>query len=196
MLLAGSLWATFITIVWPLGNSSFGASSPSSSSPGSKMPLEIPSDSALKLYGIKLGIGVSIATLLVYLLNFQHVGWAPTAVAIILRPQQDLIKRRGFGRVAGTFVGILVAWLMYHVFTQDLARAAIIGTVGAVSVGYSRTVLSSLPIASTTAIILLLAISETTLFSVQGLFRLLDNVVAFGIVVVVESVLQKFTQFQ
>jgi hypothetical protein len=185
ILLAGSLWAALVTIIWPL--SSFVSSS-------SATPLCRPDDSALKLYSIKLGIGVSIATLLVYVLNFQHVGWAPTAVAIILRPQQDLIKRRGLGRMAGTFLGILIAWLLYNIFIHALVRAAIIGGLGALSISYRRTVLSSLPIASTTAIILLLAISETTLFSVQGLLRLIDNVIAFGIIVSLELILQKFVR--
>ena len=186
ILLAGSLWAALVTIIWPL-SSSFASSS-------SATPLCRPDDSALKLYAIKLGIGVSIATLLVYVLNFQHVGWAPTAVAIILRPQQDLIKRRGLGRMAGTFLGILIAWLLYNIFIHGLVRAAIIGGLGALSISYRRTVLSSLPIGSTAAIILLLAISEPTLFSVQGLLRLIDNVIAFGIIVSLELILQKFVR--
>lgn len=188
ILLAGSLWAALVTIIWPLSSRSFASSSSSAT------PLDRPDDSALKLYAIKLGIGVSIATLLVYVLNFQHVGWAPTAVAIILRPQQDLIKRRGLGRMAGTFLGILIAWLLYNIFIQGLVRAAIIGGLGALSISYRRTVLSSLPVASTAAIILLLAISETSLFSVQGLLRLIDNVIAFGIIVGLELILQKFVR--
>lgn len=191
ILLAGSLWAALVTIIWPLSSKSFASSSSSSSS---ATPLDRPDDSELKLYAIKLGIGVSIATLLVYVLNFQHVGWAPTAVAIILRPQQDLIKRRGLGRMAGTFLGILIAWLLYNIFIQGLVRAAIIGGLGALSISYRRTVLSSLPVASTAAIILLLAISETSLFSVQGLLRLIDNVIAFGIIVGLELILQKFVR--
>lgn len=188
MLLVGSLWAAIVAIIWPMNNSS------TSSSTSAPTPIDKPEDSALNLYGLKLAIGVSIATLLVYVLNFQHVGWAPTAVAIILRPQQDLIKRRGLGRMAGTFLGILIAWLLYNVFTQDLVRAAVIGSLGALSISCRRTVLSSLPIASTAAVILLVAISEPTLFTVQGSLRLADNVIAFGIVVSLELILQKFVR--
>ncbi len=188
MLLAGGLWAVFVAIIWPLRSSS------ASSSTTTTTPPDKPSDSMLKLYGVKLGIGVSVATLLVYLLNFQHVGWAPMSVVMILRPQQDITKKRGFMRIIGTFIGILIAWLLYNVFTQDLVRAAIIGSLGAFSISYRQTVLSSLPIASTTAIILLFAISEPALLTAQGSVRLADNVLAFGILVALEMTLQKFVR--
>jgi hypothetical protein len=188
MLLTGGLWATLVAIMWPLSSSSSSASSSTTTTSTS----DNPSDNMLILYGVKLGIGVSVATLLVYLLNFQHVGWAPMSVVMILRPQQDITKKRGFMRIIGTFIGILIAWLLYYVFTQDLVRAVIIGSLGALSISYRLTVLRTLPIASTTAIILLFAISEPALLSAQGSLRLADNVLAFGIVVTLELILQKF----
>jgi uncharacterized membrane protein YccC len=60
-------------------------------------------------YGIRLGLAAALASLVAVGLDLDHAGWAAAACLLVARPQVDLLRSRGVGRVLAVCVGALVA---------------------------------------------------------------------------------------
>ena len=60
-------------------------------------------------YGIRVGIAAAIAYLITAPLGLDHPGWAPAACLLVARPNLDLLRIRGVGRVVSVAIGALLA---------------------------------------------------------------------------------------
>jgi hypothetical protein len=120
-LLAGSLWATAVTMLWPERSASIGQLAPAADR------------YQTQLYALLLASAASLALLLGYVFGFRHLGWAPATVVLVMRPQPDLLTSRGVGRVLAILAGLVFAWLTIRYQPPDLTLAVmIIGVVAAI----------------------------------------------------------------
>jgi uncharacterized membrane protein YccC len=103
LLTAGSVYAWLISLAWP-----------SSDPPARPAPATIPRD-AMLAYGMRLAVAAASAYLIAASLGLDHPGWAPAACLLVARPQLDLLRIRGIGRVvsvaAGALAGALLVWV-------------------------------------------------------------------------------------
>lgn len=96
-IVVGALWMTIISLAWP------------------ERPPEVPVPAAAmtadqaRTWGLMLGGAAGTATLVGELADFSHVGWAPTAALLVMRPQRELLTLRGTGRVFATLAGAVAA---------------------------------------------------------------------------------------
>jgi hypothetical protein len=120
-LVAGSIWATAVTMLWPERSADVDQPAPTLDS------------HRTQVYALLLASAASLALLLGYAFNFSHLGWAPAAVVLVMRPQPDLLTSRGVGRVLATSAGVLFAWLVVRYQPADLLLAVVIvGVVAAI----------------------------------------------------------------
>lgn len=130
---AGSVWSGLLALAWPERE----APAPPAAPP---MPM-----AAARRYGLLLGATAGTATMIGELLHVDHLGWAATAALLVMRPQPDLLKVRGVGRIGATLTGALLAHLMLGLHTPVALYAVAIAaaTVAAVATRTSRWYLTS-----------------------------------------------------
>jgi hypothetical protein len=96
LLVLGSGFGWLVSQLWPEG-------APSS------VPRPPASGSSLLGYGIRLGAAGGIAAAVGFAAGWDHVGWAPAACMLVMRPSPDLVTARGVGRVLSVVLGALAA---------------------------------------------------------------------------------------
>lgn len=79
-------------------------------------------------HGIRLAICVAIGDTIGRTINTQRNYWLPMTVAVVLKPDFTTTISRGVLRLGGTFVGLLLATALYHLFTPTaLAELILVG---------------------------------------------------------------------
>ncbi len=97
LILAGSLYAFLVSLVWP----------DSSSGPRPSPPPT--TRSAMLVYGIQIGLAGAIGAAIGFALGVDHPGWACTAALMVSRPNHAMLITRGWGRPVAVVVGALLA---------------------------------------------------------------------------------------
>ena len=120
---ASSIWMAAISLLWP--------EHPPRARPA---PPPMPRPAALE-WGIRLGLAAGTATLVGELVDFSHIGWAPAAALLVMRPQRDLLTLRGIGRVCSVLLGAVLAGFVARSDPATgvlalLVALAVVGTVG------------------------------------------------------------------
>ena len=71
-------------------------------------------DSAVFRHAVRLSLCVGLGDLLARMSHWQRSYWLPMTVAIVLKPDFSATFSRGLLRLAGTFVGLLLATALFH----------------------------------------------------------------------------------
>jgi len=84
-------------------------------------PIEPPEGEALGVgdtveQGVRMGLGMSLALFVSYLLGFFSFGWAPSAVGHIVRFNEKVTHMRAWARFLGTIGGAILALLTLVLF--------------------------------------------------------------------------------
>lgn len=112
LIVAGSIYAWLISLVWP------------------ERPLPVasvpPHTESELVYGILLGSAGALAALLGYLMHLEHVGWATGACLLVMRPDRSMLFLRGVGRALSVVVGALAAALVALWAPPSVALASLI----------------------------------------------------------------------
>ena len=84
--------------------------------------------SAIFRHAIRLSLCVTIADVIERSINLQRAYWLPMTVAVVLKPDFTATFSRGVLRLLGTFCGLLVATVLYHLFPQSaLTQLLLVG---------------------------------------------------------------------
>jgi hypothetical protein len=119
-MIAGSLYAWSISLVWPER-----AEPPPAAAP-------IPRGRAMLIYGILLGTAAAAAAATGFLLGLEHVGWATAAVLLVMRPVRGQLIARSVGRAISVLMGASAAATFALLVPADAVIAVAIGlAVGA-----------------------------------------------------------------
>lgn len=180
--------ATSVTEPWPLGGrAETGPPSPLFPDPLTRVREGLRwSDSALQ-HGLRLAVAIAIATTLAALSPSEHSYWIPLTVAWITRPDLGGTVTRVVMRVAGTVLGVGVAWVIAPYITDDLTYAVAVGA-GAFTIAAFLT--ANYPVATagiTTMVLILLGSVGEPVRSTAG-DRILDTVAAGLVVLIVALV--------
>ena len=96
LIVAGSVFAWGVSLLWP--------------EPPSEPTPAAPSASTSMLgYGIRLGAAGATAAAIGFALDFDHVGWACAAALLVMRPSAEMQRLRSVGRVLAVTAGAAVA---------------------------------------------------------------------------------------
>jgi hypothetical protein len=98
LMVAGSLYATVISLCWP--------PRPLPSNPAGPPP--VPSLE----YGVRLGGAGATAAAIGFALNLDHVGWPCGAALLVMRPSAEMQSLRSVGRLVSVVVGAAAAILL------------------------------------------------------------------------------------
>lgn len=99
LLVTGAAYSWLVSLAWP-ARAPLARTRPAS---------ETASRDAMARYGIRLGIAAGAAYVITASLGLDHPGWAPAACLLVARPELDLLRSRGIGRVVSVTVGALAA---------------------------------------------------------------------------------------
>jgi uncharacterized membrane protein YccC len=110
--------------------------------------------------GFRIGIGSSIALAISYAAGFAKLGWAPSAVGNVVRFDENLSKKRAWGRFLGTVGGALLASLALA-FVTSLTVLAWIGALSGVLNGlFKKTKVGLIPLFYTATILILYSAND------------------------------------
>jgi hypothetical protein len=93
LMLVGSTYAYVVSLAWP--------ARPAVVRPGRPAV----GGRAMLGYGICLGLAAACAAAIGFALHLDHVGWACGAALLVMRPLPELLRMRGFDRVASVLIG-------------------------------------------------------------------------------------------
>jgi hypothetical protein len=122
IMVAGSLYACLVSLLWPEYNVATTTVPP----PWSPPPLA---------YGVHLGLAGATAAAIGFGFDLDHVGWACMAAVVVMRPSAEMQELRSVGRllsvITGAFVGVAIAQTEPPTFVYAVVILAVIATVAA-----------------------------------------------------------------
>jgi uncharacterized membrane protein YccC len=101
-ILLGSAWAVAVAVMWPQG---LGGAEPEAPTPG-------PPAVDMVVYGWAAGVAGASCAAIGFAADLEHVGWAPAAALLVMRPNPPAQRLRSAGRLADVAVGALLAILL------------------------------------------------------------------------------------
>ena len=138
-------------------------------------------------HALRLCAAITIATVVAVVLPAEHSYWIPLTVAWITRPDLGGTVTRVVMRVAGTLLGVAVAWIVVPDLGGDISFAIVVGA-GAFTI--SAFLAANYPIAvagiTTMVLVLLGSVGEPVRSMVPD--RIIDTVIAAGVVLLVALV--------
>jgi uncharacterized membrane protein YccC len=137
--------------------------------------------------GFRIGIGSSIALAISYAAGFAKLGWAPSAVGNVVRFDENLSKKRAWGRFLGTVGGALLASLALA-FVSSLTVLVWIGALSGVLNGlFKKTKVGLIPLFYTATILILYSANDLATGKSTILNRVFYNLVgiAIGLIIVI-----------
>lgn len=131
-------------------------------------------------HAVRLAVCVALADAIGRTISWQRSYWLPMTAAVVLKPDFNTTISRGVLRLLGTYAGLVLATLLYHVLPQDvLTSMLLVGIftyflrwVGPANYGVFSTVISGL---------IVFLIAETGVPPMQAVFQRFLNTTAGGI---------------
>jgi hypothetical protein len=130
LIIAGSMYTWLVSLAWPE------PPPPAARQPG------VPDRGALLRFGLAAGTAGAVCAAIGFIAGLEHVGWAPAAALLVMRPSADMQRLRSIGRVASVVAGALAgiacieARLSSALFAVAVALAVTAATALATSSWY------------------------------------------------------------
>lgn len=70
-------------------------------------------------HAVRLSVCIAIGEIVSHSLHLHRAYWVPMTIAIVLKPDYASTFSRGFLRMAGTFVGLVLATILFHLFPDS-----------------------------------------------------------------------------
>lgn len=169
IMVGGSVFAWLVFLAWP--------ESPAETAPA--QPL-LPVPTAVQ-FGLCAGLAAAAATIIGLAIHTDHVGWAPAAALLVMRPAEEMAKIRMVGRLVSVLLGALAAVAFLRVSPSDaaVALAAIAALAGAAGTHESRWYVTSL--FTTFLVLTMLLYSDATVANEQWRFAERVGETAIGV---------------
>jgi hypothetical protein len=172
-LLLGTAWALLVAVAWP--GRPRGVPAPRRTAPDLRY---------LVPYGWTAGAAGAVCAATGFLAGLQHVGWAPAAALLVMRPVASTQRLRSVGRlldvVAGALVAIVLVELTPPAGVWVVALAAVVA--GATATSGSRWYV--LPAFTTFLVLVLLLVDDPSAAGARFWERLLETALGVGVAAV------------
>lgn len=164
----GAAYATAVSLLWP----------PQTAEPATPPPA-LPRDTMLR-YGYAAGVAGAGCAAVGFTLHLEHVGWAPAAALLVMRPVPAIQRLRSLDRVLDVVVGAAAAIAMTTLEAPDWLYALVVlaGVAAATATAGSRWYL--LPALTTYLAFVLLLYDEPGGGSDRFWERVLETVLGVG----------------
>jgi len=125
-ILVGSLWAVLVAVAWP------------STAPPATAAQPAPPPGVMQAYGWAAGTTGAVCAAIGFAVGFEHVGWAPAAALLVMRPSAPVQHLRSLDRLVDVAIGALAAILLVLSGPPDwvyVVAIALVGTVASATAG-------------------------------------------------------------
>ena len=115
-ILAGTVWATLVALAWPATD-------------GDRAPTvrAHPDPSRIRAYGWVAGVAGAICAAVGFVAGLEHVGWAPAAALLVMRPDPPAQSMRSWDRLGDVVLGAGVAICVVLLGASDLVLGLAVG---------------------------------------------------------------------
>lgn len=158
IMIGGSVFAWLVFLAWP--------EQPAETAPAQTL---LPLPTATQ-FGVCAGLAAAAATAIGLAIHTDHVGWAPAAALLVMRPAEEMQKIRMVGRLVSVVLGALAAVAFLRLSPSDaaVAAAAVAALAGAAGTHRSRWYVTSL--FTTFLVLTMLLYSDATVANEQWRF--------------------------
>jgi hypothetical protein len=148
VMMAGSLWAVLVGLAWP--------AAPAPATPTAQVPTATGGDLHLVAFGYRAGLAGAVCAAIGFAADLEHVGWAPAAALLVMRPSPHVHWTRSWNRIVDVILGAAVAVAVVAAEVPDIVVAVLVlaAVMTATAVASSRYYL--LPLFSTFFVFLML----------------------------------------
>jgi fusaric acid resistance family protein len=170
LLIAGSVYAAAVSLLWPEHAPRRGSGSRPPATPGATLE-----------YGIRLGLAGAIAAAIGFILDLDHVGWACAATLLVMRPVAEMQRLRSVGRICAVVIGAIAAIAIVELGPPHAVYAvvAVLALAGAAGTHGSRWYVT--PAFSTFLVFLLLLYSHPSSAASRFDERVLETLLGVGL---------------
>jgi hypothetical protein len=119
-ILLGTAWAVAVAVLWPHG---LGAAEPE---PATAAPVV----ADMVAYGWAAGLAGATCAAIGFAADLEHVGWAPAAALLVMRPNPPVQRMRSADRLADVALGAVAAILLVLAGPPAWVYAIVIALVG------------------------------------------------------------------
>lgn len=170
LMIAGSVYAAAVSLLWPEHAPPPGARSGPVAMPGATLD-----------YGIRLGLAGAIAAAIGFILDLDHVGWACAAALLVMRPVAEMQRLRSVGRICAVVIGAIAAIVIVEIGPPHgvYAVVAILALAGAAGTHGSRWYVT--PAFTTFLVFLLLLYSHPSSAASRFNERVLETLLGVGL---------------
>lgn len=123
-ILLGTAWSVLVAVAWPLQRS--GAHAPPQATPA-------PPAGLMVRYGWTAGAAGAVCAAIGFAADLEHVGWAPAAALLVMRPNPPAQRLRSLDRLADVALGATAAIVLVLAGPPDWVYALALAAVGVVA---------------------------------------------------------------
>lgn len=127
--------------------------------------------------GFRMGLGMSVAVFVSYLLGFSKLGWAPSGVASSVRFDWETSKIKGFLRELGTILGAVAVMITFFITLNPAALALLAYVFGVINGLMKETKVGAMPLFYTMTILLIYSINDIADGPVMAAQRVFYNLI-------------------
>ncbi|MDH2416283.1 FUSC family protein [Nocardioides sp. CER19] len=121
-ILLGSAWSLLVAVAWPTASTGPAAAGHAGAA--------LPPPGVMVRYGWTAGSAGAVCAAIGFAADLEHVGWAPAAALLVMRPNPPVQEMRSFDRLADVAIGAAAAGLLVIVGPPTWVYAAAIALVG------------------------------------------------------------------
>jgi uncharacterized membrane protein YccC len=178
-ILLGSAWAVAVAVVWPQG---LGEAEHEAPKPG-------PPAVDMVVYGWAAGVAGATCATIGFAADLEHVGWAPAAALLVMRPNPPVQRLRSADRLADVAVGALLAILLVLAGPPAWVYAIAILLVGVAATATSGSRWYVLPTFTTFLVFVLLLAQHPADAEIRFWERLIETGLGVGVAALTSFVL-------
>ena len=158
-------WAIAAGVLWMVALSLFLPERPLTVPP----PAPPANERQARIWGLMVGGAAGTATAVGEIVGVAHIGWAPTAALLVMRPQPGVLEQRSAGRVVSTLAGATAAAACVELAPAPAVLACIVAVVVIATIA-TRTSRWYVTSAGTSFLVLTLLLYGASLAAVNSTF--------------------------
>jgi len=168
-MLVGTAWAVLVGLVWPTRAALAG---------GAAAP---PPPWLLVRYGWVAGAAAALCAAIGFAADLEHVGWAPAAALLVMRPSAPIQRMRSLDRLGDVVLGAGAAVVLVQLGPQDWVYALAIGAAVAVAAATAASQWYVLPTFTTYFVFIMLLAGDLEDASARFWERVLETGLGVGV---------------
>jgi hypothetical protein len=177
-ILVGTAWSVLVAVLWPTPTRPQGRAS---ADPAAAAGPGVPPPDVMIPYGWTAGLAGGVCAAIGFAADFEHVGWAPAAALLVMRPDPPVQHRRSVDRLADVALGAALAIVLVAFDPPGWVYAVAVALVGVAATATAGSGWYVLPTFTTYLVFILLLAGSTGDAQARFWERVLETALGIGV---------------